>query len=531
MSTLYSYPFIPNLLFSKRILINNYLNNYLYYHINHDEIYEFSSVSEIIFLSLLNEILYKNPIKEISINPYSDIVNITKLTKSKYLSYIPIVDKLLNIFSHNEGNANKYLRYWFYDEDRENIYNIHIIYIKIDNVNTLNGGELENDDFYIISIEYDKSSFKIKAFICHLYMLNEDFHNKSESIMKSVLSNISKNDIHMMNSNLKQFIREFIINFTKRTDNSNLSLKINCPSLLEFKNIINHSNIETPTNFHINQYYHSDYKSITNYSYIDMKSLINILPFTEKEFSQIKRQSYSSLLERDKQNKNTAFQLCFDELQKRVNSELNESQINFFDKWMLVRYSIGFNANIERAWMFIKEYIKYSENHIKKLLGMSQLEINNKYDSFYMNEFINIIGNDIYGRPVFFIKAKDFNPKKISKENLVDIMIIKLESVISKLPLEIDKILVIIDISQRNSSNLSIPHLKEVQDVMNKCYIERLSNVIVINKTFFFNIMWKIVSSVLPKRVIQKVIVVDEKNKKEVIRIIGDEVKERIGLK
>ena len=394
-----------------------------------------------------------------------------------------------------------------------------------------------------LEINSDINDYSIKRYLFNLLLLRNTemkiirLWTMCNNTFTIFLSNIS-NRIKIRNLYKLQFSYDISLNLVN-VDLSTTNHSLNNTHMIQY--IINIINTQDLTINYNNIFYIPNFNSIIesfnkrtksqppstkstnkviNYSFIDLNKISQSIPFSDTEFSLVEKNTPQSLIDKDKINK-TSFYKTYLELLKRTNEKYNNSK-SFIDKYFLVRYAVGFSGNTERAWTFLVSYVDYKEFYIDKLLedekNTNTLK-NNKYFSLF-----NHIGSDIYGRPIIFTQAKLFQPKEISKELLIDILIVKLETEILKLPKNIDKLILMIDLSNTNSSNSSLNHFKLAQEIMNKCYVERMANIIIINKGFFFKFLWKILSSFLPERVIKKILVLDDSNKASIRKMIGEDI-------
>lgn len=261
-----------------------------------------------------------------------------------------------------------------------------------------------------------------------------------------------------------------------------------------------------------------DYK---NYEGLDFIEINKQLPFTLEEFHNVKAVNPISL----KENYPKYYE-SYLELNKLVLDHYSYSK-EYIDKYMLARYAIGFSGNTNRAWQFLKEYVKYKEDYCVNKLGYSK---NIMSKELYDNLVIDF-GSDIYGRPFVFMQANLFNPKQLKEEDLCDYLMCVMERSLDRLPKNIDKVSIILDFKGVGSNNFSIKHTKAVKEVMNTYYVERTGNIIVINKGMFFTFAWNIIKGFMPERVLQKVIVVDESKKPFLKRLLGNDLYSKLGLK
>ena len=75
------------------------------------------------------------------------------------------------------------------------------------------------------------------------------------------------------------------------------------------------------------------------------------------------------------------------------------------------------------------------------------------------------------------------------------------------------------DISYRLEA---INHIKKIREVTGRFYVERLSSIVVINRGFFFGMIWSFVSKFLDERIKRKITVLDNTNKSLFIKIAGE---------
>jgi len=189
----------------------------------------------------------------------------------------------------------------------------------------------------------------------------------------------------------------------------------------------------------------------------------------------------------------------------------------FFCDNEIIRYTYGWRGNLQGAKDYMDDLVVWRREYQPEKITIDDFS---GYD-FDFSTLLTQACNDIYGRPVLLLKASNLQPKKIDVDIFVKYLIFTLEKAIKTMPNDIDKFLLVIDIKNAGMENFAMQHLKKIKEVTSKYYVERLSNIIVINKGFFFGLLWKVVSSFLDERVLAKLIVIDSTSMKWLKEIIG----------
>jgi hypothetical protein len=189
----------------------------------------------------------------------------------------------------------------------------------------------------------------------------------------------------------------------------------------------------------------------------------------------------------------------------------------FFSRNEIIRYIYGWRGNLQGAKDYMDDLIVWRREYQPSKITEEEFQ---NYD-FDFSSLLTIACQDIHGRPILLLRASKLQPKKIDVDMFVRYLIFTLESAIQKMPSNIDKFLLVIDIQNAGTENFAMNHLKKIKEVTSRYYVERLSNIVIINKGFFFGILWKIVSQFLDERVLAKLIVVDNSNINWLRNILG----------
>lgn len=437
------------------------------YHLNNDEVPESNENKAFSYYCPKYEIN-----KELSLDSYSDMITVSRKFK---------------VFTFLNSNE-RYIRVW--------------------------GGELQHFFMILVPIDCKGKNTKDAGVIVIVHQVEEDYECVILSNMRShltiLIENLIKNDEIQVkpqkNKIVERNIEDFLKSYIRTCKLSGSCYDEQIATKILDKKVTSRSSTKSLGS-----------SQVLNYKYMDLNTFNKYIPFTESEFSSVERLTPNKLLEKDQLNQ-TNFYKTYMELCRRVELKWENTKKAYIDNSLLVRYAVGFNGNTERAWDFLQSLVEFKEDYLQNKLGYSLPFLKEEVKK----NLISNIGSDIYGRPILLIKAKYFNPKQMEKEHLVDLLVLVLEETLKKLPKNIDKVLLMADLTGVNSSNSSLPHMKLIQEIMNKYYVERMANMIIINKGLFFTFIWKIIKSFLPERVINKIIIIDESKKPMLKHILGD---------
>lgn len=456
-----------------KVLILKILNKNL---INTQYINDISQVSVIILFRRIDLNLNENCIgKENYL--VSILTNANKFASNKILK---VLEFLKTIFKEYLTSTTNLDNFKFYEKHNHNIDNI------------------EADDNYFVSEYYNE--------------LVQDWDrildvNELENNLKSKYISRSFN---LKNSN--EIIKTSPISIDTSKINIEIQEELNSNIKENEKNVIDKQKQNKVT---INKVF------ITNYNGFDKLNALSDLPFSEDEFNSVRAMNYKYFITNFPQ-----YLAFYNEIQNRIKTKYGDS-LNYINNKTIIRYAIGFSGNIERAWTFLGDYIVFKEDYIPNKLGFYKNTI--KLEPH--EELLEIIGTDIYGRIVMLCKSSLFIPNNWDIPVFVDYLYYNLEKAINQMCISIDKIVMINDINNVGSSNFSLSHCKVAIESMNKYYVERLANVYIINKGYFFTFVWSIISGFLPERIKKKIIVVDDSHKKEMKRIMGNELFKKLLFK
>jgi hypothetical protein len=202
-----------------------------------------------------------------------------------------------------------------------------------------------------------------------------------------------------------------------------------------------------------------------------------------------------------------------------LKNKLEESNLNEFDENEIIRYIFGWRGDPSNAFKYLKEVKEWRLSYKPRNITSHDF----KDSTFDLPGLIRIACQDIYGRPFLVIKAK-FLTSQLDVELFMKYLIYLEEKAIDMMPNNIDKTALIIDIQDSGISNFNMGFIKTVRELTSKFYVERLSQIIVINKGFFFGVLWKFVSAFLDEKVLNKIVIIDNSKTPWLNRILGSEI-------
>jgi len=172
-----------------------------------------------------------------------------------------------------------------------------------------------------------------------------------------------------------------------------------------------------------------------------------------------------------------------------------------FSQNEIIRYIYGWRGDVENASKAMIELHEWRNSF--KPQNLSDLDfVNNSKEN--LGSLLFIPSQDIYGRPIIQLKAKNLK-KDLDIDLFVNYLIYNIEQGIKLMPKNIDKILIVIDIKDAGLGNFSVNHIKKIKETTGKFYVERLANLVIINKGFFFSVLWKVVNAFIDERVLKKI--------------------------
>lgn len=184
----------------------------------------------------------------------------------------------------------------------------------------------------------------------------------------------------------------------------------------------------------------------------------------------------------------------------------------------IIRYIYGWRGDVPNVKRTIVDLQLWRKDY-----RPSEIQFDDFKDvDFDLKSLMEVAAQDIYGRPLILIRARHLLPKKLDIDVFVKYLIFTTERAISIMPRNVDKIAIVIDIKNAGLENFAIDHLKSVKELTSKFYVERLSNIIIINKGFFFGMLWSVVSKFLDERVLKKLVVIDNSKMPWLKKILGD---------
>ncbi len=218
------------------------------------------------------------------------------------------------------------------------------------------------------------------------------------------------------------------------------------------------------------------------------------------------RHEYNSL------NLFNAYKIIHDDMAQTI-AELNIPDND------IIRFICGWKGDLQSIKPALVELMHWREEFKPQLI---------KYEEFLEihpnpKELIEVICQDIYGRPCLIIRTRNLKPKIWDAEIFVRYLIYNVEYAISIMPFNIDKVSIVLDIKDARLENFAVSHLTKIKEQTSKYYVERLSNIFVINRGFFFGVIWKFISRFLDERVKAKMLVIDKSHEARMRKIFGNE--------
>jgi hypothetical protein len=215
------------------------------------------------------------------------------------------------------------------------------------------------------------------------------------------------------------------------------------------------------------------------------------------------------------------------ELLKQLTEILKANPIEVFGENELIRHIYGWRGDLDgcRESLFVMlDWRKTTKP--ESYTFQADFAI---YPNIAFEPLLQIVTEDVYGRPVLRLSARFLNPKALSVDLLCRYLIYVLESTCWKMKSYLDKFILFVDLKDTGYSNVSTEHLKKVNDFTRKYYVERLAKIYVINKGFLFSMIWAIVSKFMDERIHKKLVVVDKSHKASLESLLGDNY-DKVGI-
>lgn len=232
----------------------------------------------------------------------------------------------------------------------------------------------------------------------------------------------------------------------------------------------------------------------------------------DSEYKNIKKLTTENL-------KSENFYERYIEMLKQLKDILKEDPIKIFGEGELVRHLFGWKGDMEGCRDSLVTMLEWRKSTNPETLTFEKdFAI---YQNINFKELIEIKTYDVYGRPVLKFSPRHLNPKILTIELLSKYLTFIMESVIKLIPCYLDKFILFVDLSSVGLANVSVEHLKKVNEFTRKYYVERLAKIYIINKGFFFSVIWKVVSAFLDQRILKKLIVVDTSHKSHLDYLLG----------
>jgi hypothetical protein len=210
---------------------------------------------------------------------------------------------------------------------------------------------------------------------------------------------------------------------------------------------------------------------------------------------------------------------AYQTLCKEMENEIQEYKIQENE---LIRYIYGWKGDVVNVKKVLVELHHWKNSYRPDLISLDEFSF--EKTNFDFKNLLHIACQDIYGRPIILIKAKNLIANKLNVDLFGRYLIYTLIECIKLMPKNIDKLAIVIDIKDAGISNFSMNHIKPIKDLTSKFFVERLSTIIIVNRGFFFGMIWKFVSAFLEERVLKKIVVIDDKKMPWLKKILGDNI-------
>lgn len=230
----------------------------------------------------------------------------------------------------------------------------------------------------------------------------------------------------------------------------------------------------------------------------------------DEDYKKIKKMDHKDL-------EDLGYLEAYYELKKKIEADVGE---NVFGDNEIVRYAYGWRGMVDSAKDSMVELLEWRRTFKPEKITMSDFD----GCGFDLQGLMSIACQDVYGRPIIVIRAKKLLPKQLNIDVFVKYLIFLIEQSVKLMPTNIDKIVIVIDIKDAGLENFSTEHIKKIKETTSKFYVERLANLVVINKGFFFGFLWKVVKAFLDERVLKKLIVIDDSNMAFLQKMLGDNI-------
>jgi hypothetical protein len=227
----------------------------------------------------------------------------------------------------------------------------------------------------------------------------------------------------------------------------------------------------------------------------------------DEDYRRVRKLNTKDLVDLDLFNAYSQVKLELHEDIEKYNIQENE----------IIRYIYGWRGDVVNVKKSLVDLQIWRQEYAPANLTMADFA----YVNYDLHNLIHVACQDIYGRPVILFKARNLRPKSIEIHIFIKYLIFNIEQAVKIMPSNVDKIAIALDIKDTTLSNISVEHIKSIKDQTSKYYVERLSSIIVINKGFFFGMIWSLLSSFLDERVTKKLIVVNNSNMPWLKKILG----------
>jgi len=208
------------------------------------------------------------------------------------------------------------------------------------------------------------------------------------------------------------------------------------------------------------------------------------------------------------------------ELIKQLKEILKEDPYKVFGENELIRHIYGWRGDLEGCRDSLIAMLEWREENKPELYNFeNDFAI---YPHINFKSLINIIGEDVYGRPILKFSPSFLNPKILTVDLLTKYLVFILECTNLQMKSYLDKHILFVDLSDVGYSNVSTEHLIKINEFTRKYYVERLAKIYIINKGFLFSMLWTIVSKFLDERVHRKLIVVDKSHRNYLQYLLED---------
>lgn len=145
-----------------------------------------------------------------------------------------------------------------------------------------------------------------------------------------------------------------------------------------------------------------------------------------------------------------------------LKGELGDDYLNSFPENELVRYIVGFKANVEKAKNALLELDYWRNSNNQK-----NLNIYNEIIDDTAKNIISILGQDKYLRPILVLKMPHNGYIGLEVNKFIRYFNYMLNKAIEMMPANVDKLMIIVNIKNFNLSNNYLEIFKKINEILN----------------------------------------------------------------